>query len=85
MSSSEKDDGDEHKHGEVEFYGDPGIYSADAPVPGWLKWTYVVMPIIGFIWFYFFWNGSYGWLDRGHWKQLEEAAKTTFPKSRLMP
>lgn len=68
-----------HKSQEVEEYGDPGIESLDAKVPAWLKLTYVILPIWGIITFYFFWNGSSGWLDRGYWRQLQNAAKTTFP------
>lgn len=64
---------------ELETYGDTGIYSADAKVPGWLKLNYILWPIWGIIWFYMFWNGSHGWLDRGYWHELQIAAKTTFP------
>ena len=64
---------------ELETYGDTGIYSADAKVPTWLKWNYVVWPIWGVIWFYLYCNGSHGWLDRGYWHELQVAANTTFP------
>lgn len=64
---------------EVEDYGDPGITSKDAPVPRWLIWCYILLPIWGFFWLYLYWNGSHGWLDRGYWRQLEIAANTTFP------
>ncbi len=64
---------------EIEEYGDPGILSADAPVPTFLKWTYILLPIWGIIAFSLYWNGSSGWLDRGYWRQLQEAAGTTFP------
>lgn len=53
--------------------------SLDKPVPRWLLWTYATLPIWGLITFYFYWNGSYGWLDRGYWKQLQIASNTTFP------
>lgn len=67
------------KHGELEDYGDPGILSADAKVPLWLKMTYIILPIWGIISFCIYWNGSHGWLDRGYWQQLQRAANTTFP------
>jgi hypothetical protein len=63
----------------LDEYGDPGIASFDKHVPLWLKVTYVLLPILGFFWFYMYWNGSTGWLDRGYWNQLERAANTTFP------
>jgi hypothetical protein len=63
---------------ELEVYGD-GLTSADAKVPGWLKWTYIILPIWGIIVWYIYWNGSVGWLDRGSWAELQEAANTTFP------
>jgi hypothetical protein len=70
--------GNKH-HEEIEEYGDPGILSADAKVPSWLKWTYFILPIWGIISFSMFWNGSHGWWDRGYWHQLQRAANTTFP------
>lgn len=57
--------------------------SNDAPVPGWLFWTYVLLPFWGILWFSLFWNGSFGWLDRGAWAQLQEVANTTFPLANL--
>lgn len=66
------------EHGELDLYGDPRIASKHGKVPRWLIATYIVMPIWGLVWFYFFWNGSTGWLDRGYWQQLQEAANTTF-------
>lgn len=64
---------------EIDLYGDPGIASKHNPVPKWLILSYIVWPIVGLIWFYLFWNGSYGWFDRGYWQQLQRAAGTTFP------
>lgn len=76
---NERLEADEGEHEELEEYGEPGIASADAKVPGWLKWTYVILPILGiFSWVYFI-NGSHGWLDRGYWEQLQRAANTTYP------
>ncbi len=67
------------KNDEIEFYGDPNIASYEGNIPGWLKWTYIIMPIFGLVWLYFFWNGSAGWMDRGYWLELQRAANTTFP------
>lgn len=67
---------DEH---ELEEYGEPGIVSADAKVPRWLKATYIILPIFGILAWYYFINGSHGWLDRGYWGQLQRAANTTYP------
>lgn len=55
--------------------------SFDAPVPKWLLWSYIILPIWGLITLYIFWNGSWGWLDRGYWKELQQAANTTFPQN----
>lgn len=71
------------EHHEIEFYGDPQIASAHGKVPFWLKLNYVFWPLWGLIWFYYFWNGSYGWLDRGYWQQLQRAANTTFPSENF--
>lgn len=74
---------DEHKNeGEVEEvfnYGDSRIASAHHPIPLWLILTYITLPLWGIVWFYFFWNGSYGWLDPGYWSELQRAANTTLP------
>lgn len=64
---------------ELERFGDPDIASYDAPVPTFLKISYIVWPIWGIITFFIFWNGSVGWFDRGYWKELQIAANTTFP------
>lgn len=66
-------------HSEVEEYGDERIATMNAPVPGWLIANYIFWPIFGIVLFYLFWNGSYGWLDRGYWQQLQRAANTTYP------
>lgn len=63
---------------ELDSYADGSITSRDAKVPGWLKFVYIAMPIWGVIWFYLYWNGSSGWLDRGYWGELQKAAKTTY-------
>lgn len=64
---------------ELELYGDPKISSLDAKVPLFLKATYLLLPIWGICTFYFFWNGSIGWFDRGYWAELQTAANTRFP------
>jgi hypothetical protein len=64
---------------EVEEYGDEAIASYDAEVPRWLKLTYIILPLVGILCFILYWNGSKGWLDRGYWHELQEAARTTYP------
>lgn len=64
---------------EIEEYGNTGIYSKDKKVPGWLKLSYLILPIWGIIWMFLYWNGASGWIDRGHWNQLEKVANTQFP------
>jgi hypothetical protein len=51
-------------------------------VPSFLKWAYLLLPILGLIAYYKYWNGSEGWLDPGHWKELQQAARTTRPFER---
>lgn len=72
------------QHEEVETYGDTGITSAHAPIPRWLMWSYLLLPIWGFIWLALYWNGSWGWLDRGFWEQLQKASNTTYPYPNYM-
>lgn len=71
---------DPHHPGEVELYGDPGIATYDAKVPWFLIFVYIILPIWGIFAWYYFWNGSEGWSDRGYWKELQIAANTTFPE-----
>jgi len=63
---------------EVEHYPE-GITSNNAPIPKWLKFLYYTLPFWGILWFALYWNGSWGWLDRGSWSELQRAANTTFP------
>jgi hypothetical protein len=80
MSHPNKDEiAEPHFPGEIELYGDPGIASFDAKVPKFLLIMYLILPIWGLITFFYFWNGSAGWLDRGYWHELQIAANTTFP------
>lgn len=69
-----------HENEHLDTYGDSGVTSAHGKVPRWLIMTYILTPLWGFIWFYYFWNGSYGWLDRGYWFELQKAANTTIPR-----
>ena len=64
---------------ESEPYLDEEIPSNDAKVPGFLKLTYLLLPIWGVLCLYYYANGSHGWLDRGYWHELQRAANTTFP------
>jgi hypothetical protein len=64
---------------EIAYYGDEGIESKDAPIPFWLKFNYVFWILWGVVAFYYFWNGSYGWFDRGYWNELQRAANTVYP------
>lgn len=72
---------DEDSH--IELYGDPGIASKNARVPRWLVFNNWFWVFFGLVCFYFFWNGSYGWLDRGYWNQLQRAANTTYPYTTI--
>ncbi len=76
-----------HYPGEIEVYGDPGIATFDAPVPGYLKFSYIFWILVGLFTQYVFWNGSVGgWLDKGYWRELQIAANTTLPlRNENMP
>lgn len=77
---------DKEKHledSDLELYGDPGIASKNAKIPTWLicsNWFWIVL---GFICLFLYWNGSYGWLDRGYWSQLQRAANTAYPYTTM--
>lgn len=64
---------------EIEEYAEQ-ITSKDAPVPLFLKITYATLPFWGIFAMYYYWEGSVGWLDRGHWRQLQEVANTSYPR-----
>lgn len=66
----------------LDTYGDTGIQSGHAPLPRWLWGFILILPFWGLLCFYLYWNGSSGWLDRGHWAELQQAANTTFPEIR---
>jgi hypothetical protein len=63
----------------LELYGDDQIASYHGIIPNWLKFQYVLWIIWGIIWFALYWNGSWGYLDRGYWQELQRAANTKFP------
>ncbi len=63
----------------------PPYIEKDAGAPRWLMWSYLLVPLWGIITFILFWNGSWGWLDRGSWKELQEAARTTYPQDQQKP
>jgi hypothetical protein len=69
----------DHDENEVENYGDEYISSYHGTIPRWLKFQYFIWIIWGILWFCLYWNGSWGYLDRGFWQQLQRAANTTFP------
>lgn len=71
---------DDNEH--LDQYPD-GIFSRDVKVAGWLKLMYLILPFWGLFTFYLYWNGSQGWLDRGYWHELQEAANTTYPMINL--
>jgi hypothetical protein len=53
--------------------------SEERKVPIFLYATYFLVFAWGVWAFFAYWNGSQGWLNRGYWKQLQEAAGTTVP------
>lgn len=63
--------------------GVPPYLEKDPGAPWWLRASYVLVPIWGLIILALYWNGSWGWLDRGYWHELQEAANTTFPYHEL--
>jgi hypothetical protein len=60
-------------------------HSEERKIPRFLYFTYILL-LIGGIWaFITFWNGSWGWLDRGFWHNLQQAAGTTYPYEKKEP
>ncbi len=65
---------------EGEIYGDDEVIEyTNTKIPKWLWIFYIGMPLWAILWFWLYWDGSEGLLDRGHWRALEEAAHTTYP------
>lgn len=50
--------------------------SEEPPVPRWLLCVYYILPIAGLVFLYAFWDGSFGWFDRGAWSALQQVANT---------
>ena len=48
----------------------------DTPIPWYIKWLSLILPLWGVIWFFYFNDGSTGWVDRGAWDDLQKAAQT---------
>jgi hypothetical protein len=62
---------------DIDTYGGDEVREyRNKPVPQFLKFVYFVLPFWGALWFYLFWNGSAGWLDRGGWSELQRVANT---------
>lgn len=65
----------------VDSEGAPAELSS-TPVPTFLIITYIVVLLMGILWWFLFWDGSDNtWFDRGAWTQLQQAAKTTWHSS----
>lgn len=69
-----------HEEDSIDYYGDEHITSYHGKVPLWLKIQYVFWIAWGVVWFFLYWNGSWGYLDKGYWHQLQISAQTTFPQ-----
>ena len=59
--------------------------SEDRKIPRFLLFTYFFMFVWGLWAFVAYWNGSHGWLDRGYWQALQQAAHTTHPFEKKEP
>lgn len=68
---------DEHVEWVQDSGGSPP--SAHHSVPRWLIFSYVATTILAFVLLLLYWNGSFGYLDRGYWKELQEVANTRYP------
>lgn len=73
---------DKEAEGALELFSEGPPPSKETPIPRWLLWSYLLLPIWGIITLFLFWNGSWGWLDRGYWQQLQQAADTTFVEQK---
>lgn len=61
---------DDYAHHEIQEYH-------NTKIPLLLKLAYIILPIWGLATFYFYWDGSSGWGDRGYWRELQAASNTT--------
>ena len=59
--------------------------SEEKKIPKFLYVAYIVVFAWGIWAFIMYWNGSHGWLDRGYWQKLQQAADTTFPFEQKEP
>jgi len=59
--------------------------SEDHKIPKFLQVTFLIILVWGVWALIAYRNGSHGWLDRGYWQQLQEAANTTFPFEKKEP
>ena len=59
--------------------------SEERKIPLFLYITYGLVLVGGILGFITYWNGSQGWLDRGFWKPLQQAAETTYPFTKKEP
>jgi hypothetical protein len=53
------------------------ISSEERKIPRFLLITYIILILGGICGFFLYWNGSHGFLDRGYWQQLQQAARTS--------
>ena len=67
---------------DIELFAD-GISSKDAKISIWLKCLYVILPLWGILWFFLYWNGSTGILERGYWRSKIEKRKTVGGSPRI--
>jgi hypothetical protein len=70
------DEFDSYSGGEIIEY-------KSSKTPLFLKITYSLLPIWGLITFYLFWDGTFGWLDRGAWQGLQQLSNTTRSKELI--
>lgn len=59
--------------------------SEERKIPKFLHITFWILVIWGIGAFIMYWNGSQGFLDRGYWRKLQQAANTTFPFEEEKP
>lgn len=69
MTQENKDPLDMYAGGEIQEI-------PDTKIPWYIKLITLVLPLWGILWFFYFANGSFGWVDRGAWNDLQKAAQT---------
>jgi hypothetical protein len=70
---------------EIEYFAGGLISSKNEKVPKWLFYLYILSIAWGIVWFFLYWNGSTGWIDRGGWHRLQKAANTVYPIAPFSP